>query len=45
MNENEQQTARTTTKKMTDGDSLHSVFTETMGIPEFYGRNMKAWID
>ena|SRR5579862_8197793 len=28
-----------------DWDSFHTVFTELMGFPDFYGRNMNAWID
>ncbi len=28
-----------------DWDSFHSSFYNTMGFPEFYGRNMNAWID
>jgi RNAse (barnase) inhibitor barstar len=37
--------ARIESKKITDWDSFHSVFSETMGFPDFYGRNMNAWID
>jgi RNAse (barnase) inhibitor barstar len=37
--------ARVQTKRITDWDSFHSEFAETMGFPEFYGRNMNAWID
>jgi RNAse (barnase) inhibitor barstar len=37
--------ARVQTKSITDWDSFHSVFAETMGFPDFYGRNMNAWID
>ena len=32
-------------KRITDWDSFHSVFVETMGFPDFYGKNMDAWID
>jgi RNAse (barnase) inhibitor barstar len=39
------QAVRLQTKSITDWDSFHSVFAETMGFPEFYGRNMNAWID
>jgi RNAse (barnase) inhibitor barstar len=39
------QTVRAQTKSITDWASFHSVFAETMGFPEFYGRNMNAWID
>ena len=28
-----------------DWDSFHSVFASAFGFPEFYGRNMDAWID
>ncbi len=28
-----------------DWDSFHSVFRSTLGFPDFYGRNMDAWID
>jgi hypothetical protein len=28
-----------------DWDTFHNVFAETFGFPEFYGRNMNAWID
>ena len=31
--------------KITDFDSFHAVFKETMGFPDFYGNNMNAWID
>lgn len=30
---------------ITDWDSLHDVFAEAFGFPNFYGRNMDAWID
>ncbi len=26
-------------------DSFHDVFAELLGFPDFYGRNMDAWID
>jgi RNAse (barnase) inhibitor barstar len=26
-------------------DAFHSVFASTFGFPDFYGRNMNAWID
>ena len=39
------QTAKLQTKSITNWDSFHSVFAETMGFPAFYGRNMDAWID
>jgi Barstar (barnase inhibitor) len=31
--------------KITDWDSFHSVFQAALGFPDFYGRNMDAWID
>jgi hypothetical protein len=33
------------TRRITDWESFHSVFAETFGFPDFYGRNMNAWID
>ena len=33
------------TAKIRDWDSFHQVFQEAMGFPEFYGRNLDAWID
>ncbi len=36
---------RIPTSRITDWDSFHRVFAEVMGFPEFYGRNMSAWID
>jgi len=26
-------------------DAFHTVFKEALGFPDFYGRNMNAWID
>jgi RNAse (barnase) inhibitor barstar len=31
--------------RIVDQESFHDVFKETMGFPEFYGRNMSAWVD
>lgn len=31
--------------KITDWDSFHDYFSKTLGFPDFYGRNMNAWID
>jgi hypothetical protein len=31
--------------RIVDWASFHDVFAEVMGFPEFYGRNMDAWID
>jgi hypothetical protein len=33
------------TARITDWESFHDVFAETFGFPDFYGRNMNAWID
>ena len=33
------------TSRITDWDTFHRVFAEVFGFPEFYGRNMNAWID
>ena len=30
---------------ITDWDSFHDIFKMTLGFPDFYGRNMNAWID
>lgn len=30
---------------ITDRESFHSVFAETLGFPTWYGRNMDAWLD
>jgi hypothetical protein len=34
-----------TASLITDWESWHAVFQEAFGFPEFYGRNMDAWID
>jgi RNAse (barnase) inhibitor barstar len=31
--------------QITDWESFHSVFQAAFGFPDFYGRNMNAWID
>lgn len=31
--------------KIVDWNSFHTVFSETVGFPEFYGKNMDAWVD
>ncbi len=31
--------------RITDWESFHSLFAEVFGFPDFYGRNMNAWID
>lgn len=33
------------TSRITDWDTFHTVFAEAFGFPDFYGRNMDAWID
>ena len=33
------------TRRITDWDTFHDVFAEVFGFPDFYGRNMDAWID
>jgi RNAse (barnase) inhibitor barstar len=33
------------TSRIKDWDTFHDVFAETFGFPDFYGRNMNAWID
>lgn len=32
-------------KRIVDWATFHEVFAEVLGYPEFYGRNMEAWID
>ncbi len=36
---------RLDTKQISDWDSFHEQFRERLGFPEFYGKNMDAWID
>ena len=31
--------------QITDWDTFHDTCSATLGFPEFYGRNMNAWID
>jgi hypothetical protein len=31
--------------RITDWESFHDVFHRALGFPDFYGRNMDAWID
>ena len=31
--------------RIRDRETFHSIFAEAFGFPEFYGRNMDAWID
>lgn len=35
---------RIDTRRIVDRDSFHTVFAEAFGFPDFYGRNMNAWI-
>ncbi len=32
-------------RQITSWSSFHDVFAKAMGFPDFYGRNMNAWID
>jgi hypothetical protein len=34
-----------TTAQIVDWPSFHDVFANALGFPEFYGRNMNAWVD
>jgi hypothetical protein len=36
---------RVPTKEIEDRETFHNVFSRILGFPEFYGRNMDAWID
>ncbi len=31
--------------KISDWDAFHDVFSKSFNFPEYYGRNMNAWID
>ena len=31
--------------QINDWDTFHDTFAQTLGFPDFYGRNMNAWID
>jgi RNAse (barnase) inhibitor barstar len=33
------------TRRITNWDTFHRVFAAAFGFPDFYGRNMNAWID
>jgi hypothetical protein len=33
------------TPMISDWETFHDVFAAALGFPEFYGRNMNAWID
>lgn len=32
-------------RRITGWESFHDVFASTFGFPDYYGRNMNAWID
>jgi hypothetical protein len=36
---------RIPTTEISDWDSFHTVFQRVLGFPDFYGRNMNAWVD
>lgn len=36
---------RIPTSEIDDWESFHDVFQRVLGFPDFYGRNMDAWID
>ena len=36
---------RLDTQRISDWNSFHEQFQELLGFPEFYGKNMNAWID
>ena len=36
---------RVSLDRVTDWDSFHTRFAEALGFPDFYGRNMNAWVD
>lgn len=38
-------TVRIDGRRLTDWDSFHTAFAEVFGFPDFYGRNLDAWID
>jgi hypothetical protein len=38
-------TIRIDASRIKDWDSFHSEFAKAFGFPDFYGRNMSAWID
>jgi RNAse (barnase) inhibitor barstar len=38
-------TVRINADLITDWDSFHDIFKLIFGFPDFYGRNMNAWID
>jgi hypothetical protein len=36
---------RIDTRRILNWDTFHNIFAETFGFPDYYGRNMNAWID
>jgi hypothetical protein len=36
---------RIPTQRIVDWNTFHDVFAEALGFPDFYGRNMAAWVD
>jgi hypothetical protein len=36
---------RVDASEIRDWDSFHDVFAQVFGFPDFYGRNLNAWID
>lgn len=38
-------TVRLDASRFRDWDAFHTVFATAFGFPDFYGRNMNAWID
>ena len=36
---------RVPTNEIVDWESFHAVFQRVLGFPDFYGRNMNAWVD
>jgi len=36
---------RINARHIRDWDSFHDIFARSLGFPDFYGRNMNAWID
>src|SRR5438876_10180405 len=40
-----QRTVRIDGIRITDWPTFHTAFAEAFGFPDFYGRNMDAWID
>jgi RNAse (barnase) inhibitor barstar len=38
-------TIRIDANRIKDWDSFHSEFAKVFGFPDFYGRNMSAWVD